>query len=109
MIFCNAFPIASACMVPTNVVRDGLEAIWAAVIDLVEYGHDIDLNFGFARVCIFDKNLKFSFKKGFASGIQQRDFEDKMKMANTSCSSFWKTSYKKEWGRSTLGNLIKKP
>ena len=109
MVFCNAYPIAAACHMPAPVVRDGLDAIWAAVIDLVEYGHDIDLNFGFARVTIVDKNLRFVFKKGFAQGIERTEFEDKMKLANTSCSSFWKTSYKKEWGRSALGNLVKKP
>lgn len=32
-----------------------------------------------------------------------------MKLANTSCSSFWKTSYKAEWGKSALGNLVKSP
>ena len=32
-----------------------------------------------------------------------------MKMSNTSCSSFWKTDYNKEWARSTLGTLVKKP
>ena len=109
MIFCNPYPIASACMVPTPVVKDGLEAIWSAVIDLIDYGHDVDLNFGFARVCIYDKNLRVSFKKGLSQNIERHDFEDKMKMAQTSCSSFWKTSYKKEWGKSTLGQLIKKP
>lgn len=41
--------------------------------------------------------------------MEDKGFEEKMKMSNTSCSSFWKTSYNKEWGRSTLGNLIKKP
>lgn len=69
MVFCNAYPIAAACHIPTPVVRDALEAIWAAIIDMVEYGHDLDLNFGFCRITIVDKNLRFVFKKGFAQGI----------------------------------------
>lgn len=30
-------------------------------------------------------------------------------MSNTSCSSFWKTDYNKQWASSTLGKLIHKP
>jgi len=30
-------------------------------------------------------------------------------MSNTSCSSFWKTDYNKQWASSTLGKLVHKP
>lgn len=106
MIFCNPYPIAAASQLPTAVVKDGLEAFFHAVIDLMNFGKDIDLNFGFARIHIIDRNLKAGFKKNFKVEVEDKEFEEKMKMSNTSCSSFWKTSYKKEWQKSTLGNLI---
>ena len=109
MIFCNPYPIAAACQLPTSVIKDGVEAFFHAVVDLINFGRDIDLNFGFARIHIVDRNLKVGFKKNFTTEVEDKQFEEKMKMSNTACSSFWKTSYNKEWGRSTLGNLIKKP
>jgi len=109
MIFCNPYPIAAASQLPTAVVKDGLEAFFHAVVDLINYGRDIDLNFGFARIHIVDRNLKTGFKKNFKMNVEDKQFEDKMKMSKTACSSFWKTSYKKEWQKSTLGNLIQKP
>ncbi len=69
MIFCNPYPIAAACMVDARVVRDGLQAFWRAVLDLVTMGKDIDLNFGFVRIQIIDSNLRVYWKKGFAGNI----------------------------------------
>jgi sRNA-binding protein len=34
-------------MVTKDVVKDGLEAIWAAIIDLTKQDVDVNLNFGF--------------------------------------------------------------
>ena len=76
---------------------------------MVTLGKNLDLNFGFVRITIYDKALKFTFKEGFTSSVADKGFEEKMKMSNTSCSSFWKTDYKQEWGRSTLGTLVKRP
>ena len=94
-------------MVPTDVIKDGLEAFWAAVIDLTKQDVDINLNFGFARIVIDDRNLKVRFRSGFATSIKSHDFEDKMKRSQSPCSTFWKTSYKKAWGKSALGTMLK--
>lgn len=94
-------------MVSKDVVKDGLEAFWAAIIDLIKQDVDINLNFGFARIVIDDRNLKVRFKTGFAASIKGHDFEDKMKRSLSPCSTFWRTSYKKEWGKSSLGTLLK--
>jgi len=96
-------------MVSKDVVKDGLEAFWAAVIDLVKQDVDINLNFGFARVVIDDRNLKVRFRSGFAGEIKGKDFETKMKRSVSPCSTFWKTSYNKSWRSSNLGTLLKKP
>ena len=93
-------------MVSKDVVKDGLEAFWAAIIDLIKQDVDINLNFGFARIVIDDRNLKVRFRSGFATQIKGHDFEDKMKRSLSPCSTFWKTSYKKEWGKSSLGRLL---
>lgn len=109
MIYCNAFPIAQSVSVQTPVVKDALDAIWAAIIDLIKYGKDIDLNFGFCRINIIDKNLKYRFKAGFEKNVKGNKFEDKMKRSLSPTGSHWRTSYKKEWKKSNLGKLLKKP
>ena len=94
-------------MVSKDVVKDGLEAFWAAVIDLIKMDNDIDLNFGFCRIVIADRNLKVRFRSGFATDVKGKDFEDKMKRSTSPCSTFWKTSYKKAWNTSSLGSMLK--
>jgi len=109
MIYCNPYPVAASCQIGVDVVKDGMNALWTAVFDLITLGKSLDLNFGFSRIGIIDKNLKIRFKTGLTTTVQDKDFEEKMKMSNTSCSSFWKTDYNKEWARSTLGTLVKRP
>lgn len=94
-------------MVPTDVIKDGLEAFWAAVIDLIKQDVDINLNFGFARIVIDDRNLKVRFRSGFSASVKGHDFETKMKRSVSPCSTFWRTSYKKTWANSTLGTMLK--
>lgn len=106
-IYCNPYPISAACMVSKDVVKDGLEAIWAAVIDLIKLDHDLNMNFGFCRIVVDDRNLKVRFRSGFASEIKGTDFEDKMKRSLSPCSTFWRTSYQKQWQKSTLGQMLK--
>mmetsp|Transcript_7091 Transcript_7091/g.8048 ORF Transcript_7091/g.8048 Transcript_7091/m.8048 type:complete len:102 (-) Transcript_7091:97-402(-) len=81
--------------------------MWAAIIDLIKLDHDINLNFGFCRIVIDDRNLKIRFRAGFAEEVKGKDFEVKMKRSVSPCSTFWKTSYKKEWTKSSLGTLLK--
>jgi hypothetical protein len=94
--------------VSTEIVKDGLQAIWAAIIDLIKLDNDINLNFGFCRIVVDDRNLKVRFRSGFETEIKGKDFEVKMKRSVSPCSTFWKTSYKKEWTKSNLGSLLKK-
>lgn len=94
-------------MVSTNVVKDGLEAFWAAIIDLIKMDNDINLNFGFCRIVIEDRNLKIRFRTGFAIEVKGQDFEEKMRRSSSPCSTFWKTSYKQSWNKSSLGQLLK--
>ena len=61
MIYCNAVPIAAACLLGKDVVTDVLNTIFLAVIDLVKYGKNIDLAFGFCNVRIIGKKLNVVF------------------------------------------------
>jgi hypothetical protein len=54
-------------------------------------------------------NLKVRFRKGFAGNVKGKDFQTKMKRSVSPCSSFWRTSYNKQWAKSGLGKLLKKP
>lgn len=58
---------------------------------------------------IDDRNLKVRFRSGFAGEVKGSDFETKMKRSLSPCSTFWRTSYNKQWGKSNLGKLLKKP
>jgi len=94
-------------MVSKDVVKDGLEAFWACIIDLVKQDIGVNLNFGFCRIVIDNQNLKTRFRAGFSANIKGSDFGDKMKRSMSPCSTFWKTSYKKAWGKSSLGMMLK--
>ena len=69
MIYCNAVPIAAACLLGKDVVTDALNTLFLAIIDLVKYGKDINLQFGFAAVRVIGKNLKVDFSNSFVESI----------------------------------------
>lgn len=57
-IYCNPVPIAAATLLGKEVVNDALNTIFLAIIDLIKYNKDINLNFGFARISIVNRGLK---------------------------------------------------
>ena len=95
MIYCNPVPIAAACLLGKDVVTDALSTIFLAIIDLVKYGRDIVLQFGFGNVTITNKNLKVMFSESFKESVSNKHFEENMKRSKTPVSSLWKTSYTK--------------
>ena len=109
MIYCNPVPIAAACLLGKDVVTDALNTLFLAIIDLVKYGKDINLQFGFCAIRITGKNLKTTFGSNFIESIQNKHFENQMKRSTSPVSTLWKTSYTKTFARSTLGSLIQKP
>lgn len=58
MIYCNPVPIASACLLGSDVVRDAMKTLFLAFTDLVKYDKDISLPFGFCQIRIQNKNLR---------------------------------------------------
>jgi hypothetical protein len=75
----------------TDVVSDALNTIFLAIADLVKYGKDIDLQFGFCNVRIQSKNLKVYFNTEFFENISDKMFENKMQRSTTPVSTIWKT------------------
>ncbi len=61
MTYCNPIPIAAACYLPKNVINDSLNAIFNAILDLINIGKNVIVKTGFCNVCFFDKNLSYTF------------------------------------------------
>ncbi len=72
MIYCNPVPIAQGCLMGKDVVQDALDAIFLGVIDLVKFGKNINLAFGFCNVRIIDGNLKVIWDPNFVQIIKNR-------------------------------------
>jgi CCDC81 eukaryotic HU domain 2 len=76
MIYCNPVPIAAACLLGKEVVNDALNTIFLAIVDLIKYDRDINLNFGFARVSIVNRGLKVTFNQEFNISVKDKQFEN---------------------------------
>ena len=109
MVYCNPVPIASACLLGQDVVADVLNSIFLAIIDLVKYGKDINLAFGFCNVRMTGKSMNTVFSENFKETLLNKNFEQSMKRSVSPVSSLWRTSYTKTFAQSTLGTLIQKP
>ena len=109
MIYCNPVPIASACLLGADVVKDALNTMFLAFIDLIKYGMDLDLAFGFCNIKVVNRALKSYFHCDFSQTVSVKDFESQMKRSVTPVSNIWKTNYTNTFAKSTLGTLIQKP
>jgi len=109
MIFCNPGPIAAGSYLAKEVVSSGIQAFIAAVWDLTQLGHDLNIDFGFCNIRISDKNLSYTFKNDFVNTVNDTKFEHKIKKSEAPTDNFWKTSTKEKWSKSTLSGLYKKP
>jgi hypothetical protein len=109
-IYCNPVPIASACQMGVDVVRDCLDTIWKAIEDLINiHDKDIALQLGFAVVIMRNKNLRVQFADYLTKDVTATEFETKMKRMTSPVSSLWKTNTDKMFKTSALGTMIKKP
>ena len=61
-IYANPVPVAAACMMGTDVVKDALNTMFLAIQDLIKLDKNIDLAFGFANVRCQGRNLSTVFK-----------------------------------------------
>lgn len=109
-IYANPVPIASACQMGVDVVRDTLDTIWKAMEDLINiHDKDITLQFGFCVVQMRDRNLKVIFADYLTKDVTASEFEGKMKRMTSPVSTLWKTNNDQMFKSSALGTMIKKP
>jgi hypothetical protein len=57
------------------VVNDALNTIFLAIVDLIKYSKDINLNFGFARLTIKNRGLKVTFTQDYQSNCADKQIE----------------------------------
>lgn len=76
MIYANPVPIASACQMGTDVVRDTLDTIFKAIEDLISiHDKDISLQFGFCNIQMRNRNLKVFFADYLSKEVSDAQFE----------------------------------
>jgi hypothetical protein len=109
MVFCNPVPIAQACYLDKELVRDAHRAIFKAVYDLTKLGRALVLQFGFAVVIISNRDLKVKFDPRFEASINDKSYETRMRRSEYPCRTIWKTSYNDQWMRSSLSKMVKTP
>lgn len=110
MIYANPVPIAFACQMRKDVVRDTLETIFRAIVDLIAIeDKNINLAFGFCNVYITNKNMQVPFADYLTRECNEPDFENKMRRMNSPVSALWRTKTSDMFNKSSLGTMIKKP
>jgi len=109
MVFCNAGPIAASCYLGKEVVTSAIAAFTEAVSNLTQLGYNLDIDFGFAKVKINNKNLSYNYTQNFSGSLNQSAFESKIKKAETSTASHWENTHQDKWANSNLSTLYKQP
>jgi nucleoid DNA-binding protein len=109
MVFCNPGPIAAASYLGKETVAAAIQAFIEAVGNLTQLGYSLDIDFGFCKVKINNRNLSYNYKQDFSTTLNKTAFESKLKKAEVSTSSFWQTSPQEKWTSSNLSQLFAKP
>jgi nucleoid DNA-binding protein len=109
MVFCNPAPIATASYLGKEAVDSAIKAFIEAVSNLTQLGYNLDIDFGFCKVKIVNRNLTYTYKQDFSQTLNETNFESKIKKAETSTASYWQTSMQDKWTASNLSQLFKQP
>lgn len=109
MIFCNPAPIATACYLGKEVVSSAIQAFIEAVSNLTQLGYTLDIDFGFCKVKINNRNLSYNFKQSFGQVLNETSFESKIKKAEAGTATFWQNSMQDKWNASSLSTLFNQP
>ena len=109
MIFCNPVPIAQACALDKNTIRDAHKAIFQAIKDLTKLGRTLHIAFNFAVVIINNMSLQVQFQKEFKSTVNDKNYELKMRKSDDACTKFWTTTSADKWKSSALSKLYEAP
>jgi len=109
MVFCNPVPIAQACYLHKNVVRDAHKGIFAAIKDLTQLGYSLKIPFNFAVLLVNNKSLEVRFKGSFRRTVNAKEYERQMRKSDDPCATFWKTTMRDKWRSSVLSTLWGNP
>jgi len=109
MVFCNPAPIATAAYLGKEAVDSAIKAFVEAVSNLTQLGYNLDIDFGFCKVKIVNRNLTYSYKQDFSQTLNDTAFESKIKKAEVSTASFWQNTSQEKWATSNLSQLFKQP
>ena len=109
MIFCNPVPIAQACYLDKNVIRDAHKALFAAIKDLTKLGRTLHIQFNFAVVVISNMSLNVQFNKNFHGTVNDKEYEFRMRRSDDPCNKFWTTASGDKWRSSALSKLYQEP
>ena len=109
MIFCNPVPVAQACSLDKNVIKDAHKAIFQAVKDLTKLGRSLHIAFNFAVVIINNMSLQVQFNKEFSTAVNDKAYEFKMRRSDDPCTKFWTTTSEDKWRTSALSKLYEAP
>lgn len=109
MIYANPVPIAAACQMGTDVVRDALSTIFLAIEDLIKYDKNISLQFGFANIQFINRNMRAYFADYMSKELSEKEFEGRMMRQPSPVATIWKTNTQQTFQRSAMGTLVKKP
>jgi nucleoid DNA-binding protein len=109
MIFCNPVPIAQACSLDKNVIRDSHKALFSAIKDLTKLGRTMHIQFNFAVIVISNMSLTAQFNKNFHVTVNDKGYEAKMRKSDDPCTKFWTTTNQDKWRGSALSKLYQEP
>ena len=106
MIFCNSGPIAAACYLANDVVTKAIDAFICAIVDLVALSScifidkDLQIDFGFCKISIVHKSIKYRYQDNFVKTLNKKDFEQKMRRSDYKTKDLWETNYESKWDKS---------
>ncbi|CAD8185706.1 unnamed protein product [Paramecium octaurelia] len=109
MNFCNAGPIAASSYLGKDVVQSVHTSLIKAIHDLTRLGHDLHIDFGFIKISVQNRDLKYKYDQSFIQRLNQTDYELKMRKSDLGTSQHWTTTYQEKWSKSTLNNLLTRP
>jgi len=108
-MFCNAGPIAASCYLGKDIVSSAHAAVIQAIGDLTTLGYDLNIDFGFVKLVVRNKDLTYKFQTDFSGVLNSKSYELKMRKSDLPTSDHWKTTYEDKWAKSSLNTLLKRP
>lgn len=108
MLFCNPGPIASGCNFSPKLTQSILTAITHAITDLTRLGKDLNLDFGFCKLRVNNKDLTYNFCGGLCNQLNTANFEGQLRKSDRETADFWKANAWQKFNKTELGTMLPK-